>query len=54
VVEESNSQAEKNRRDIDGDFVEQAGVQALLDGVSTVDPDGLAPTLRCGFRRPPT
>ena len=41
VVEESNSGAEKNRRDVDVDFVEEAGIQALLDGVGAVDPNGL-------------
>jgi hypothetical protein len=33
VVEESNSGAKKNRRDVDADFVEEAGIQALLDSV---------------------
>src|SRR3954463_13974913 len=41
VVEESNPGAKKNRRDVDLEFVEEAGIQALLDGVSAVDPDGL-------------
>src|SRR5262245_21708639 len=41
VVEESNSGAKKKRRDIDVDFVEEASVQELLDGVSAVDPNGL-------------
>jgi hypothetical protein len=41
VVEESNSGAKKNRRDVDVDFVEEASIQALLDGVSAVDPNGL-------------
>ena len=41
VVEESNSGAKKNRRDVDVDFVEEASIQELLDGVSTVDPNGL-------------
>src|SRR5262245_15696996 len=40
VVEESNSGAKKKRRDVDVDFVEEAGIQELLDGVSTVDPNG--------------
>jgi hypothetical protein len=40
VVKESNSGAKKNRRDVDVEFVEEASVQALLDGVSAVDPDG--------------
>src|SRR3954452_8220815 len=31
VVEESNSGAKKNRRDVDVDLVEEAGIQALLD-----------------------
>jgi len=38
VVKESNSGTEKNRRDVDVDFVEEARIQALLDGVSAVDP----------------
>ena len=41
VVEESNSRAEKNRRDVDVDLVEETGIQELLDGVSAVDPNGL-------------
>lgn len=41
AVEESNSGAKQYRRDVDGEFVEEAGIQALLDGVSAVDPDGL-------------
>src|SRR5512145_941686 len=41
VVEESNSGAKKNRRDVDVDFVEEASIQELLDGVSAVYPDGL-------------
>ena len=40
VVEESNSGAEKNRRDVDGDFVEEASIQELPDGTSAVDPNG--------------
>src|SRR3954469_14433677 len=40
VVEQSNSGAKKNRRDVDVDFVEEASIQALLNGVSAVDPDG--------------
>jgi hypothetical protein len=41
VVKESNSGAKKNRRDVDVDFVKEASIQALLDGVSAVDPNGL-------------
>ena len=41
VVEESDSGAEKNRRDVDANLVEEASIQALLDGVCAVDPDGL-------------
>src|SRR3954453_20562855 len=41
VVEETNSGAKKYRRDVDADLVQQASIQALLDGVSAVDPDGL-------------
>ena len=36
VVEESNSGAEKNRCDVDVDFVEESSVEALLDGVCAV------------------
>jgi len=42
VVEESNSRAKKNRRDVDVDFVEEASIQQLLDGVGAVDPNGLS------------
>ena len=41
VVKESNSGAEKNGRDVDIELVEKAGIHQLLDGVSSVDPDGL-------------
>ena len=41
VVEESNSGAKKNRRDVDVDFVEETSIQELLDGVGAVDPNGL-------------
>ena len=41
MIKESDSGAKKNRRDVDVEFVEKAGVQALLDGVSAVDPDVL-------------
>jgi hypothetical protein len=41
VVEESNSGAKKYCREVDMDFVEEASIQALLDGVSAVDPNGL-------------
>jgi hypothetical protein len=37
VVKESNSGAKKNGRDVDVDFVEEAGIQQLLDGVGAVD-----------------
>src|SRR2546426_6824731 len=47
VVEESNSGAEKNRCDVDVDFVEEASVEALLDGVGAVDSNGLPGS--CGF-----
>jgi hypothetical protein len=40
VVKESNSGAKENRRDVDVDFVEEASIQALLDGASAVDPNG--------------
>lgn len=36
-----NSGAKKNRRDVEVDFVEDPGVQALLDGVGAVDSNGL-------------
>jgi hypothetical protein len=32
VVEEPNSGSQKNRDDVDVDFVEEPGVQQLLDG----------------------
>ena len=57
VVEESDSGAKKYRREVDVDFVEEASVQALLDGVRAVDPDvlpGAAAWLgsrRCRCRR---
>ena len=38
VIKESNSGAKKNRRDVDVDFVEEASIQAPLDGASAVDP----------------
>jgi len=38
AVEESNSGAKKYRRDVDVDFVEEASIQAPLDGASAVDP----------------
>src|SRR4051812_35924705 len=41
VVEESNPGAKKDGRDVDVDLVEEAGVQALLDGLGAVDPDRL-------------
>ena len=41
VVEESNSGAEKDSRDIDGEFVEEASTQQLPNRVSSVDPNGL-------------
>ena len=41
VVEESNSGAEKDRGDVDVDFVEESSVEALLDGVGAVDSNGL-------------
>src|SRR5207247_4580256 len=41
AVEEANSGAKKNRRDVDVDFVEEPSIQALLDGVGAVDADGL-------------
>ncbi|HSE45429.1 MAG TPA: hypothetical protein VLA89_08915 [Gemmatimonadales bacterium] len=41
AVNESNSGAKQQRRDVDTVFVEEPGVQALLDGVGAMDPDGL-------------
>jgi hypothetical protein len=41
VVEESSSGAEKDRGDVDADFVEESSVKALLDGVGSVDSNGL-------------
>ncbi len=40
VVKESNSGPKKYRRDVDGDFVEEPGIQQLLDGVRAVDANG--------------
>src|SRR5437016_14290950 len=37
AVEESNSGAKKNRRDVDVDFVEEPSIQQLLDGVGAMD-----------------
>lgn len=42
VVEEPNSGAKQNRCDVDVDFVDEAGIQALLDGVSAVNANGLS------------
>src|SRR3990172_2892290 len=47
AVEEWNSGAKKNRHEVDVDFVEELSVQALLDGVGAVDPNGLPGS--CGF-----
>src|SRR5258707_1242158 len=41
AVEESNTSPKKNRRDIDGDFVEEPSIQALLDDVGAVDANRL-------------
>jgi hypothetical protein len=41
MVKQSNSGAKENRRDVDVDFVEETSIQALLDGVSAVYPNGL-------------
>src|SRR4051812_39885030 len=41
VVKESSPGAKKDRREVDVDFVQEASIQALLDGVGAVDPDGL-------------
>jgi len=41
AVEESNSGAKKNRRDVEVDFVEEPSIQQLLDGVGAVDANGL-------------
>jgi hypothetical protein len=41
MVEESNSRAKKNSCDVDGELVEEASIQQLLDGVSAVDADRL-------------
>jgi hypothetical protein len=41
MVEESDSGAEQNRRDVDGDLVEEPGIEALLDRVGAVDGHGL-------------
>jgi hypothetical protein len=42
AVEESNAGAKKNRRDVDLHFVEEPGIQQLLDGVGAVDANGLS------------
>lgn len=42
VVEKPNAGAKKNGRDVNVDFVDEAGVQALLDRVSAVDANGLS------------
>jgi hypothetical protein len=42
VIEESNSGAKKNRRDVDVDFVQEASIQQWLAGVSAVDSYGLS------------
>src|SRR5207244_1602821 len=42
VVEESNSGAKQERHEVDVDFVEEAGIQELLDDVSAVDRNGLS------------
>jgi hypothetical protein len=47
VVEEPNSGAKKNRRDVDIDFVEEASIQQLLNCVGAMNPNGLAG--RCDF-----
>ena len=39
VVKQSNAGAKKNRRDVDVDFIEEASIQELLDGVSAVNPN---------------
>src|SRR5262245_47867588 len=41
MIEESNSGAEQNRRDVDMDFVEEPRIHQLLDGVGTMHPNGL-------------
>lgn len=41
AVKEPNSGAKKYRRDVDVDFVEEPSLQALLDCVRAVDPNGL-------------
>jgi hypothetical protein len=41
VVEETNSRAKKNCRDVDADFVKEASIQQLLDGVCSVDENRL-------------
>jgi hypothetical protein len=41
AIEEPDAGAEENRRDVDEDFVQEPGIEALLDGVGPVDADGL-------------
>ena len=40
VIKEPNSRAEKNCCDVDADFVEEASIQQLLNGVSAMDANG--------------
>ena len=42
VVEESNSGSKQNRRNVNADFIEEVGVQQLLDGVGAVNANGLS------------
>src|SRR5690242_13120250 len=49
VVKESNAGAEKHRRDVEVNFVEEAGVEALLDGISAMHPNGLPCGGGCGL-----
>jgi hypothetical protein len=41
VIKEPNSGTQKNCRNVDADFVEQVGIQQLLNGVSAMDANGL-------------
>jgi hypothetical protein len=41
VVEETNSGAKQNCGDVDGEFVQEPSIQALLGGISAGNPNRL-------------
>ncbi len=49
AVEESNAGAEKNRGDVDVDFIKESSVEALLNDIGAVDTNGLPGRRRCGL-----